>query len=386
MKDDTSTPTNDATSPNEFEKDVPGTSARSQAEAAIEKLRQRGGVFVNAVRATRMPMALTDPTLPGNPIIFANDAFLKLSGYSMEEVLGQQPHFMNGPQTDARDAARFMESVRADQDDIIETVQYRKDGSRFVATVLLSAFKDDSGRTRNHFMSWLDVTRRADAEDEVAELKKVQAALHESERRAQMLLADLQHRVRNTLAVVRSISRRTADSSDNVDEMMSHLDGRLNAFSRVQSAVGRTSDGGIDLQSIVEDELLAVAAREGRQLTIEGPTLLLKARAAETLSLAFHELATNAIKYGALTSDRGRVKVGWSRVRSDGDGDLLELQWIETGLAEPPSPVREGFGHEMLRRTLPYDLKAETNVEFTDDGMRFTMRMPLGPDVLAEGA
>src|SRR5689334_6911823 len=126
MKDDPSTPTTEGLSPNEFERDKPGTTGRSRAESAIEQLRQRGGVFVDAVRATRMPMALTDPNLPGNPIVFANEAFLGLSGYRMEEVLGQQPHFLNGPDTDRRDAARFTEAIRADQDDIIETVQYRK--------------------------------------------------------------------------------------------------------------------------------------------------------------------------------------------------------------------------------------------------------------------
>jgi len=119
MKDDTSTPITDASSLNEFESDKPGTTARTDAEGAIEDLRQRGGVFVNAVRAMRMPMALTDPNLPGNPIVFANQSFLKLSGYSMDEVLGQRPHFMDGPDTDPKDAARFAEALLADHDDII---------------------------------------------------------------------------------------------------------------------------------------------------------------------------------------------------------------------------------------------------------------------------
>jgi len=145
MKDDTSTPITDESSPNAFERDKPGTSARRDAEGAIEELRQRGGLFVDAVRAARMPMALTDPNLPGNPIVFANEAFLKLSVYSMDEVLGQQPHFLNGPGTDPKDAARFREAIRSDQDDIIETVQYRKDGRRFVATVLISGSRTSAG-------------------------------------------------------------------------------------------------------------------------------------------------------------------------------------------------------------------------------------------------
>lgn len=108
----------------------------ARAEEIIEAVRGRGGVFVDAVRATRMAMALTDPNLPGNPIVFANESFLKLSGYDMDEILGQQPHFMNGAGTDPADADRFRQGLQEDRDTVIDTVQYRKDGSRFVATVL----------------------------------------------------------------------------------------------------------------------------------------------------------------------------------------------------------------------------------------------------------
>lgn len=173
---------------NAFEHDKPGTMARDRAEAAIEVVRRRGGVFVEAVRATRMAMALTDPALPGNPIIFANQSFLDISGYALEEVLGQQPYFMNGPDTDPEDAERFRHILEEDRDGLIETVQYAKDGRRFVATVLLTAFKNEDGATLHHFLSWSDVTRRVDAEESAAKLRQAQAALHESERRQAFLL------------------------------------------------------------------------------------------------------------------------------------------------------------------------------------------------------
>lgn len=506
MKDDTSTPTPDGDlAPNDFERDKAGTAARDDAEAAIEKVRQSGGVFVDAVRATRMPMALTDPNLPGNPIVFANAAFLKLSGYSMADVLGQQPHFMNGPATDPKDAARFTEALRADQDDLIETVQYRKNGSTFIATVLVSAFKDEQGRTLNHFMSWLDVTRRVDAEAEVADLKAAQAALRESEarlaaafesvpaglavldlsgravianaefrrflptgvvpsrdplhgnrwqgwsddgqlldphdwpsaralrgesvipgqemlftndegrkiwtnvatapilddagevtgivsvisnidkrkraeealqrseRHAQLLVGELQHRVRNMLAVIRSIALRTSETTTTSEDMLAHFQGRLDAFSRVQSALTRSADATVDLALLIEDELIAYAAREGAQLEITGPEIALSAKTAERLSLAIHELATNAAKHGALTNRTGRITINWTR-----NGDQLDLSWIESGVQiDPAGPGREGFGMDLLRRSLPYDLGGETEVELTETGLRFTLRMSL---------
>lgn len=180
--------TSDSRSANVFEHGLTGTVARDRAQAQIEALRQRGGVFVEAVRATRMAMALTDPALPGNPIIFANKAFLDLSGYQMEEVLGQQPHFMNGPDTDPEDADRFLRILNEDQDGVVETVQYAKNGSRFVATVLLSGFKGEDGRTLYHFLSWADVTRRVHAEKEATHLREGQAASREREAHQAFLL------------------------------------------------------------------------------------------------------------------------------------------------------------------------------------------------------
>lgn len=378
MKDDISTPTPDADSPSEFERGKPGTADRSRAEAAIEDVRLRGGVFVNSVRATRMPMVLSDPNLPGNPIVFANDAFLKLSGHSMKDVLGQRPHFMNGPDTDPKDKARFEEALRADQDDIIETVQYRKNGGRFIATVLISAFKDEQGYTLNHFMLWLDVTRRVEAEHEIAELKRIQVALSDSERRSNVLLAELQHRIRNMLSVVRSIALRTAENSTTVEEMLAHFQGRLDAFSRVQAALTRNQDGRIELASLIEDELVAHAAREGEQVRIKGPKIVLDAPTAEGLSLAVHELTTNAVKHGALTGDDGRIDISWKTKKSGNGAQHLLLDWIESGVnLNARENPREGFGMELLLRSLPYDLNAETSVRMKDTGLEFQLRMPL---------
>jgi PAS domain S-box-containing protein len=500
MKGATSTPMIDPVASNAFEADKPGTNARSDAEAFIEELRQKGGIFVDAVRATRMAMVLTDPNLPGNPIIFANQAFLDISGYGMDEVLGQQPYFMNGPETDPKDAERLRRILESDQDGVIETVQYGKNGRRFVAALLLSAFKDEGGRTLNHFLSWFDVTRRVDAEKEADKLRATETALRASEqrlrliietagdyaifttdpqgriqdwlpgaqnvfgwtpeeitgqpieitytpedndagvpqwerdqaaaegrapnvrwhvrkdgsrvfidgiaaplraadgeligfmkigqdtterRRAQeherMLLGELQHRVRNTLGVIRSIGRRTAERSETVEDMWSHLEGRIDAFSRVQSVVTRNPEVGLDLKGLIEDELRAHAAREGERVRLAGPDLLLKPRAAETLSLAIHELATNAVKYGALSAATGMLSVTWRR-----ELGRLELAWEEGGLdGLNLTPSRRGFGMELLQRSLPYELDAETRIEFRPQGLRFTLSVPLGPTVLA---
>src|SRR5215218_7280362 len=114
---------------NEFQEGLADTAARTRTEHHIEGVRQQGGLFVEAVRVTRMPMMVTDALLPGNPITFANDAFVQLSGYAIDELLGQDPHFMNGPDTDAAAVTRYQKSIAEGRDDTMEILQYRKDGT-----------------------------------------------------------------------------------------------------------------------------------------------------------------------------------------------------------------------------------------------------------------
>lgn len=221
-------------------------------------------------------------------------------------------------------------------------------------------------------------------EPESLRLERMAEALRESEQRRKALAADLQHGIRNTLAVIRSIVRRTAENSDDLDDMVHHLQGRIDAFARLQAVIIRDVEGGIDLAALIEDELLAHGLREGRRLAIEGPELLLRAKPAEAISLAVHELATNSVKFGALGSGEGQVGIHWARERSD-DEEVLAFTWTERGRDRAlVSAGRSGFGFELLQRTLPYELDAETKIDFEREGLRFTLRMPLAGRI-AEG-
>jgi PAS domain S-box-containing protein len=210
------------------------------------------------------------------------------------------------------------------------------------------------------------------------------------ERRAaehqRMLLAELQHRVRNTLGVIRSIARRTAETSETVEDYSMHLDGRINAFARVQSAVTREPAGGVDLEYLVAEELVAYGAHEGDQVAgIHGPKVLLQPKAAETIALAVHELATNAVKYGALSTPGGRVTVSWTITR-DGEGPMLVLSWSESGLRlESAEPRRRGFGTELLERTLAYELKAKAKLDLGKSGLRCMVEIPATERIIVSG-
>lgn len=250
-----------------------------------------------------------------------------------------------------------------------------REGNQYIARV--HPYRSVDNFIAGAVLTFLDVTSTVRAE----------AALRESEARLRTLLAELQHRVRNTLALVKSITTRTAESSDSVDEMAAHLTGRLEAFARVQSAVTRNPDAGIDLMSLLSDEMLAHAAHEGDQFTAKGPTVALQAKAAESLSLALHELTTNAVKHGALHGrNGGRIAVRWDYAGSDGNR-YLEFEWRERGVdGVDRKPPRVGFGMELLKRILPYDLGAKTEVGIGADGLKFAMQLPISHLVEREAA
>lgn len=201
--------------------------------------------------------------------------------------------------------------------------------------------------------------------------------LYKLQQRQRVLLGELQHRVRNTLAVTRSIARRTAETSDTVHDYAAHLDGRLGAFARVQAVVTRDPTGGVDLENLVAEELLAYHAQQGGQVRISGPPIRLQPKAAEMLGLAIHELATNAVKHGALSGRTGLVEVTW-RLDTEAGGTVLVLDWVETGMAEGSGSIsRQGFGLMLLMRTLAFDMKANAEASFDGPGIRWHIVIPV---------
>ncbi len=186
------------------------------------------------------------------------------------------------------------------------------------------------------------------------------------------LRATLHHRVRNTLSLIRSIARRTAENSETVEDYRNHFDGRIAAFARAQSHIMRTGDQGVDLEVLVADEMLAT--RAGSRVTYAGPEVRLPARIAEQIGIALHELAINAVQFGALSGSAGTVRIAWDRDRLD--PELLRIDWQETvperGIRAPET---EGFGLELLTRSLHYELDAEVVLDFLDTGVRCTIAL-----------
>src|SRR3954470_22663108 len=173
--------------------------------------------------------------------------------------------------------------------------------------------------------------------------------------------------------------------------------GRLAALARTQALLTRAADASVDLEELIRDELMAHAA-DGGQFSLVGPKVALAPKAGEVLTLAIHELATNAIKHGALSGATGRVKVTWSRHNKDGQS-WLRLVWEEAGLTGVGHSRRAGFGTQLITRRIPYELEGTSSLEIKPDGalcvMDFPLRngesilqthVPAGADIMPENA
>jgi two-component sensor histidine kinase len=238
---------------------------------------------------------------------------------------------------------------------------------------------------RGRFIAALAVTEKTPREwtpaevdliNEVAERTWAAVERARAEQRQKLLLAELQHRVRNILATVRSIIHRSAETSDTLEDLSMHLEGRIDSMARTQVVLTRNPGAGVDLEDLLREELLSQAAGEAR-VSIEGPEVRLSPKAAEVLNLAVHELATNSIKYGALAGRDGRIVVAWT-VNDRGATRWLRFAWIESGVrVATAAPRREGFGSELITRRVPYELGGSGAFDLKPGGIHCIIEFPL---------
>ena len=289
------------------------------------------GAMFHVIRHARLPLCITDPHQPDNPIVFVNLAFCELTGYSEDEVMGRNCRFLQGTGTSAESVEKVRDIIARGKVDTVELVNYRKDGSEFVNALQIGPIHDDTGKLLYFFGSQLDVTEK-----------------REMERRARQLADDeIFHRLRNVVNVMSVIARMTSKNHHDTSEFGQQLTERLAALSAVHFSSTRTN-GQIGLNDLARAIIEAYAPINERQFEIEGPETKLSSVLASPLSLALHELSTNAVKYGALGAEEGKVSVSWQEQHVDGDACLV-LVWRETGGPEPKAPEKLG-GTEIVRK------------------------------------
>jgi two-component system CheB/CheR fusion protein len=222
-----------------------------------------------------------------------------------------------------------------------------------------SLLRDDNGQPRGAVVVILDVSRERLATEH-----------------RELLLAELNHRVKNSLATVQAIALQTLASADGLDAFRKDFLARLQALSASHGLLAEHDWRGTGVREVA-GAILAPYQRDGApRVHVAGPDVRLTPGAALAIGLALHELATNAAKYGALSTDEGAVELQW-RLREQRGARWLDIDWIEG--AGPPvvAPTRRGFGTRLLVDGLRHELEAEVSLDFAASGLRCAIRIPL---------
>lgn len=317
-------------------------SAASQADLA-----DREALALIAVERTRMPMVVSDPNRPDNPIVLANQAFLDLTGYAEDEVVGRNCRFLQGPRTDRATIDRMRAGIADGRDVTIELLNYRKDGSAFWNELHISPIHGRDGRLLYHFASQLDITVRRQAQT----LERVE----------HRLMKEVDHRAKNALALVQGIVRLSR--ADDAPAYAAAVQGRVDSLARAHGLLAAGGWRDVDLEAIIRAEMEPF----GRQHIVPaGPAVGIAPVQVQPLSLVFHEMLSNAARHGALATPDGRVVIRW---HDDGPDDI-RIDWIETG-GPPVDPSPEaGFGWRMIRGIVRSQLRGMATFDLQPNGLR----------------
>lgn len=345
---------------------APKDKDQKEAEAAVADFKHDLGPFVVAAETTRMAMVFTDAGKADNPIIFANDSFLKLTGFEREEVLAQSFNFLLAAGTSNESLAK-VEAAFGSESEIDPEIHYRrKDGSEFWASLFVSPVKDEDGKIVQHFVSLIEMTKYKNAQAHAA-----------------MLIDELNHRVKNTLATVQSIVTQAVRNNSDPVIVRESIETRIAALSRSHDLLARDKWEGAGLHDLVDEALAPFSVTEGRaeRFTVEGENIRLSPRATLALGIAFNELATNAVKYGAFSNESGNLLISWTIKSQDGNRWLC-FRWRETDGPVVKAPSHKGFGSRVIEQGLAHELSGKVEVDYAPSGMVCTIEVPVPLAVL----
>ena len=307
--------------------------------------------------------------------IRVNEAICSIVGGTREELLSWRLQGRTHPDDRDIDDELYRRQVAGDIGFYsIEKRFIRRDGRVIWIAVRSSTVRDSAG----HFLYGVRVVQ------DVTERK-------EAEERQKLLIDELNHRVKNTLATVQSLATQTARGTDSPEAFRKAFEGRLIALSQAHDQLTRRHWKSADLRDIVEGATaphLAGSPDAPDRIAIEGEPITVTPRVALTLALGLHELTTNASKYGALSVQTGHIDVRWRIERAASQPPLLWFEWRERGGPEVVVPKRQGFGTRFVEGSVASELQGRVKLEYDPAGLVCTMEIPLDavmPDIDGNG-
>ncbi|MCT7378294.1 chemotaxis protein CheB [Chelativorans salis] len=326
--------------------------ARKQAADAADEARIYAQAIVETVRH---PLLVLDGDLRVQSV---NPAFVEAFGCPREESEGALLHDLDHGAWDIPELRRLLNDILSQNDAFdgfgVDHV-FPRLGRRHM---LLNARKlsRDGDRLELILLAIEDITERKQAEAH-----------------RETLIGELSHRVKNTLAMVQSIASQTLRRSSSLDEFRPAFEGRVHALARAHDLLVDEDWTGAEIGQLALRTLEPY--RMGDRVVLDGPRLLLSPQTGVALVMILHELATNAVKYGALSNHDGRLQVSW-RLDNGENGQRVRLKWVETGGPPVNPPSHKGFGTSLIERSASHELGGDTKVEFREDGFLCEVSFP----------
>lgn len=329
--------------------------ANERLQAANRRLSEQASVTRTITHNVTSALFMVDA---GGRPTFMNPSAETLLGCALAE-LGGRPlaELVTMDDPAERDALAALSPVRNRPAAVRHT-----DGRTVPVTVSLAPL---SGGDGGAVVEVVDVTERRKAERQQA-----------------LLMAELSHRVKNTMATVLSIASQTKQRHDTLESFWPAFVGRLQALSSTHNLLAQHLWGSVQLGDVLRHETAPYRDESRGNLALSGEPLLLTSRAALSLGMVFHELATNAAKYGAFSTPDGAVAVRWTR---SPEGDAVTIAWEESGGPPVQAPSRRGFGSRLIEKGLAYELGGRASLEFRPGGLACTIELPLSDHVHATG-
>jgi two-component system CheB/CheR fusion protein len=234
----------------------------------------------------------------------------------------------------------------------------RSDGERRDLMITSTPLLDEAGKSRGAIAAIVDISERKHAEA-----------------RQQVLLYELQHRVKNIIATISALASRTLRTDSSAQQFADAFLGRLRGMAATHDLLSRANWSGAPLGELINSALRTLGSVDGSNVGVKGPEVMMAPNAAATLGMAFYELATNATKYGALSTPSGRVEVTW-RTEESNPGGRVVVTWRESGGKPPDKNAPPGFGMSFVKRSVEYELHGTAAMEHTGDGLRWMIEFP----------
>jgi PAS domain S-box-containing protein len=316
--------------------------ARKNAEEAQAHL---------AAIVTSSADAIIGKTLDGI-ITTWNAAAERMFGYSAAEMIGQSIRRLMTADRQAEEEMILARLARSESIEHFETVRLAKDGRTFDASVTISPVRNVEGR----------IIGAAKIIREISERKQMEQRLH-------LMLREVNHRAKNMLSLVQAIARQTAARKP--EDFLARFTDRIQALAANQNLLVQNEWRGVDLEDLVRAQLAHFADLVGPKIAVHGPKLRLNATAAQSIGLALHELATNAGKHGALSTNTGRVDIDWGT-----EGNTFTVSWTEREGPLLSPPKRRGFGTIVMQEMAESSLDGRVELDYAPAGLTWRLTCP----------